>query len=229
MADRRRGAPPDPPEEDPHAEIGWTGQDVEEEFPELRLLFIAVSARALRRSPRVVRQQLRDLAGRFRGSSAINVRQAPVPGAYRIFFRHIGLDPDATRTPIEEAILERMLRGDFPSRNLLADARKIALVETGVAVWAIDADTVDGPLGIRLAVEGDRLGRASDAPSAPEGRLVIADAAGPLALLFGDPPAPHEVTSRTEHLLLFSIQVAGVPTIFVEEALHECAQLVHER
>ncbi len=76
-----------------------------------------------------------------------------------MFFRHIGLDPDVVRTPIEAAVLERMMRGGFLSGGLLDDVLLIALLDTGVPVWALDADSVDGPLGIRASREGERLGR----------------------------------------------------------------------
>ena len=41
------------------------------------------------------------------------MRSRPVPHAYRVFFRHIGLDPDATRTPVEAAAMDRLLRGRY--------------------------------------------------------------------------------------------------------------------
>ena len=83
--------------------------------------------------------RLRELSNRFRGAQAVAIRREPVPAAYRVFFRHIGLDPDVVRTPIEAAVLERMLRGGFLSGGLLEDMLLIALVDTGVPVWALDA------------------------------------------------------------------------------------------
>ena len=38
------------------------------------------------------------------------MRQEPVPWAYRVFFRQVGIDPDERRTPIEEIALERLQR-----------------------------------------------------------------------------------------------------------------------
>ncbi len=114
------------------------------------------------------------------------VRREPVPSAYRVFFRHIGLDPEVQRTPIEAAVLERMTKGGFLSGGLLEDALLIALIDTRVPVAALDAEHVDGPLGIRASVEGERLGRRPDAAALPAGRLVVADASSPLAVLFGE-------------------------------------------
>ena len=110
------------------------------------------------------------------------LRREPVPAAYRVFFRHIGLDPDVERTPIEAAVLERMLRGGFPTGGLLEDVLLIALLDTGVPVWALDADSLDGPLGIRPSLEGEPLGRSPSAPPLPPGSLVVADASAALAV-----------------------------------------------
>jgi hypothetical protein len=133
------------------------------------------------------------------------------------------------RTPIEAAALERMLRGGFLSGGLLADVLLIALVDTGVPVWALDADSVDGPLGIRSSREGERLGRSADAPELPAGRLVIADAAGAVAILFGELAPGHQPGAGTSRLALFAIQVAGVPTLYVEEALWTCRMALGAR
>jgi DNA/RNA-binding domain of Phe-tRNA-synthetase-like protein len=152
----------------------------------------------------------------------VAVRREPVPAAYRVFFRHIGLDPDVVRTPIEEAALERMLHGGFLSGGLLEDILLIALVDTGVPVWALDSEAVDGPLGIRSSSEGEPLGRSSGAPLLPTGRLVVADASTALAVLFGELAPGHEVSAGTSGLTLFAIQVSGVPSLYVEEALWTC-------
>ena len=93
------------------------------------------------------------------------LRQRPIPWAYRVFFRHIGLDPDQTPTPIEQLALDRMHDGRFKSRNRLDDALTIAMVEVGVALLAFDADRVEGPagpaaLGRGRAVRGPRLAAA---------------------------------------------------------------------
>ncbi len=89
-------------------------------------------------SPPDIQHRLRERSSRFRGARAVSIRREPVPAAYRVFFRHIGLDPDVERTPIETAVLERMLRGGFPTGGLLADVLLIALIDTGVPVWALD-------------------------------------------------------------------------------------------
>jgi DNA/RNA-binding domain of Phe-tRNA-synthetase-like protein len=206
---------------------GPVADEVRAEFPELRLVSLSVEAVPRPSSP-WVKHRLRGLSDRFRGAHAVTMRQAPIPWAYRVFFRHIGLDPDADRTPGEAAALERLLRGAFKSQNLVDDALTISLVETGVPIWALDAAAVDGPLGLRTAREGERLGRAEGAPPVPAGRLVVADESSPLAVLFGELAPGHGVTPTTRRMTLFSVQVAGVPRIHVEESLFTCVDLLRD-
>ncbi|HEY2282733.1 MAG TPA: hypothetical protein VGH60_04185 [Solirubrobacteraceae bacterium] len=203
--------------------IGWRAPELEEELPQLRIVVsearLPAAGAARRGSPRGVERRLSDLSNRYRGARAVGVRREPVPSAYRVFYRQIGLDPEVARTPIEEAVLERMLRGGFLSEGLLQDVLLIALVDTGVPVWALDARAVHGELGVRLSREGEPLGRASDAWSLPAGRLVVADEAVALGLLFGELAGDCEVGARTRDLTLFAVQVAGVPMLYLEEAL----------
>jgi hypothetical protein len=211
---------------------GWCDREVQQELPGLGLMSAIVEVKLggslTGDSSRVVLQRLRELSNRWRGARAVNVRQEPVPAAYRVFFRHIGLDPDVTRTPIEAAVLERMLDGGFLSGGLLADILTIALIDTAVPVWALDCETVSGPLGIRLSRARERLGRSANGPSLQAGRLVVADADSPLAILFGEPAPGHEPGARTRKLMLFAVQVAGVPALHVEETLWACRSALTE-
>lgn len=212
---------------------GWCAAEVERELPGLRLL--ACEVEAGRRvpltgdSPPDIEARMRELSDRVRGPRAIGVRREPVPSAYRVFFRQIGMDPDLQRTPIEEAMLERMVRGGFLSGGLLDDVLLIALMDTGVPVWALDAGNLDGALGIRTAGDGEPLGRSTGAPLLPEGRLVVADATSPVAVLFGEVAASHRVRDRTPRIALFAIQVPGVPDLYAEEALWSAATALRAR
>ncbi|MCW3063818.1 MAG: hypothetical protein JWN32_990 [Solirubrobacterales bacterium] len=207
---------------------GWVATELAEEFPRLGVVWMTVEARP-GKTPPGVRQRLRDLSSRFRGGTAVAMRQDPVPWAYRVFFRHIGLDPDVNRTPVEQAAVDRLIAGEFRSRNLVDDALTIAVVETGVPVWALDADTIEEPLGIRTTVAGERLGRGVEATPVASGRLAVADPAGPLALLFDEVADAHGVRSETTRMTLFAVRVSGVPSIHVEEALWTCASVLAAR
>jgi DNA/RNA-binding domain of Phe-tRNA-synthetase-like protein len=223
--------PPAPGEQEPV--LGWRAREIEEELPELRLL--SCEAQVLRSqgltasSPRDIRARLSGLSNQFRGARAIGVRREPVPAAYRVFFRQIGLDPDVVHTPIEAAVRERMMRGGFLPGGLLDDVLLIALLDTGIAVWALASDAVRGPLGIRTSIEGERLGSPSDAPPLPPGRLVIADASSAVAILFGELAPGHRPVAGTGRLTLFAVAVPGVPGLYAEEALWSCRNALEQR
>lgn len=206
------------------AASGFVEAELSAELPGLRLHWVTVDRPPRGISPALV-QRLKDLSNRYRGASVIAMRTQPIPHAYRAFFRQIGLDPDVDRIPSEEAAVARLLRGQFQSRGALDDALLIALVETGVPVWALDADLVDpGGLGIRVSVARDRLGSSGDAYPVAPARLVVADARCIHALLFGDVAPGHGVTTATKRIELFSVGVDGVPAIHIEEALWVCAE-----
>lgn len=169
------------------------------------------------RSPEPVRQRLRDLSDRFYGAHAIHLREQPVPWAYRVFFRNIGLDPDQTRTPVEQLALDRLQHGSFRSRGLPDDALVIATVETGVALMALDAECLSGGVAVRTSQPGESLGKGRARLEA--GTLVLADAGGPVAVLFGEAAEVAAVTKGTRRLALVAILVEGVPEPTVEEAL----------
>lgn len=191
------------------------------EFPGLALRWVTVP-RGSGRSTRGAKQRLRLLSDRFAGPQAIELRRRPIPWAYRVFYRHIGLDPDEQPTPVEALALERMLKGGFLSANLLDDALTIAIIESGVALRAYDADQLSGALTIRSTLPGERLeGRPGDLPA---GTLVIADEARPVSLLFGAVASGRGVGRRTKRTVIAAVSVAGVPEIAIEEALWLAAE-----
>jgi len=208
---------------------GFVAPELADEFPGLRLDWVTLPGGLGRSTPAVARQ-LRALSNRYRGASVVAMRTQPVPHAYRAFFRQIGLDPDTERIPSEQMALERLLAGGFRPRERVSDALALALIETGVPVWAIDAARVDaGGLGIRLSAAGDRLGAGEAAPGLEPGRLVVADRTHVHALLFGALAPGHSVSSGSERITLFSVGVDGVPAIHVEEALWICLEALGSR
>ncbi len=203
---------------------GFVAPDVLAELPGLRLDWVTATA-SLRPSPSAVKQRLRLLSNRYRGASVVAMRTHAIPHAYRAFYRQVGLDPDATRVPSEDVAVTRLLHGGFRSRNLIEDALLIALIETGVPVWALDADRVEASgLGIRTSVAGDRLGSGEEAPTLAPGRLVVADVRHVHGILFGELASEHQVGGATARVALFSVGVQGVPAIHIEEALWLCVE-----
>lgn len=207
---------------------GWIDAELAAEFPELRLATVGVAC-VPAASPLGLRQQLRHLSDRINGARAIRLRRDPVPSAYRVFFRLVGLDPDATLVGVEQAALDRLLSGDYRSAGLVDDALLLALVETGVPVYAIDEATLSGPLGVRPARAGERLGQGPYDPDLVPGRLMLADAERPVGVLLGPVAPEHRVTGASRSLRLVAVGVAGVPRIHVEEALFGCAEALRRQ
>jgi DNA/RNA-binding domain of Phe-tRNA-synthetase-like protein len=206
---------------EPATERGGVEPGLAAEFPGLMIAWVTLE-RGSGRSTRGAKQRLRLLSDRFAGPQAIELRRKPIPWAYRVFYRHIGLDPDEQPTPVEALALERMLKGGFRADNLLDDALTIAIIESGVALRAYDADRLEGQLAIWTSLAGEELeGRPGELPP---GTLVIADGRRPVSLLFGATGAGRGVTRGTKRTTIAAIGVAGVPDIAIEEALWIAAE-----
>ena len=185
--------------DEPEIRPGLVADDVAAEHPGLWLAWTEVDA-APAPTPRELRDRLRRMADRMTGADAVVMRQREVPHAHRVFFRHIGLDPDIVRTPVEALVLRRMTEGGLRPQGLIADALNVAVLETGVGVWAFD-----GLVGAPRIEQVD-------------GRLVLADENGRLCTLFGE--LERCVPGReTRHVSLVAIAVPGVADLYVEEAL----------
>jgi DNA/RNA-binding domain of Phe-tRNA-synthetase-like protein len=201
---------------------GWVEPELAEEFPELSLVHAQLDVRPTG-SPREVKQRLRMLADRYTGGKVVHMRQDPVPWAYRVFSRQVGIDPDHDRTPVEAVALRRLKQGGLQSENLVDDALTIAIAETGVPLIALDADRVGGELGLRLAASGETLaGRPLSSR-----QIVFADRARPVALVLGEVSEDAGVTPETERMVLCALGVKGVPRISVEEALWSAAETLY--
>jgi hypothetical protein len=192
---------------DPVIRAGAVEPAIASELPGvgIALCTVGLSGDPLRRSPPELRARLRALSDRHRGAQAIALRSRAIPHAYRVLFRHLGLEPDVRRIPVEELVVGRLLAGAFESRGLLADALATATIETEVGVWA-----VPGERDLRLALQ--------------DGRVVVADERGHVAELFA--PPGERVGRATRALTLYAILADGVPDLVVEEALWTAAELI---
>jgi DNA/RNA-binding domain of Phe-tRNA-synthetase-like protein len=209
--------------DDPELTRGYVDATLRAEFPDLGLVYTEVPVHP-RRSPPEVRERLRTASDRFTGAKAVTLRQQPIPWAYRVFFRHVGIDPDERRTPIEAIALERMRAGGFQSRNVVDDALLLATLETGVPVLAFDAAAVDGELGLRVSPGGESLGELP----LSSGQVVVADGVRALAVLFGETAEGCGVQPSSRRMLLAGVRVKGVPEVSIEEALWVAAETVSD-
>lgn len=182
------------------------------ELPGLALWELTAPADLRRGRDTAVRDRLRELAGRITGGVAIEARQDEIVHAYRVCFRHVGLDPDEERTPYEAALLERLRHGGFPSRGVLTDALLLALLDTKVAVVAFDDAHLAGGLRVTVGEEA--------------GSIVVADDVQPVAPLFGTPLAGLAAGRETEMARLAAVTPNGVPAIAAWEALDRVADLI---
>jgi DNA/RNA-binding domain of Phe-tRNA-synthetase-like protein len=189
--------------DEPVVRRGAVASELAAEHPGLWLEWTEVDA-ALGPSPPELRARLRGLADRMHGAQAVALRTREVPHAYRVFFRHVGLDPDLQRTPVEAVALRRMMEGGLHSRGLVEDALTVAVLETGVAITAFDAAGLAGELHLRRDHDDT---------------IVIADDEGRVALLFHTPAARAALTRETRRVALVAVAVPNVAQIFVEEAL----------
>jgi DNA/RNA-binding domain of Phe-tRNA-synthetase-like protein len=185
--------------DEPVIRRGLVAPGVADEHPGLWLAWTELAA-APGPTPRELRERLRRMADRMHGAEAIAMRRRDVPHAHRVFFRHIGLDPDVVRTPVEALVLRRMTEGGLRPQGLIADALTVAVLETGVGVWAFD-----GLVGAPRIEQSDE-------------RLVLADENGRLAVLFGEPERA-VVSKATQRVALVAVGVPGVADVYVHEAL----------
>jgi DNA/RNA-binding domain of Phe-tRNA-synthetase-like protein len=189
--------------DEPLVRRGEVSPALADEHPGLWLAWTEVDATP-GPTPRELAARLRGLADRIGGAQAIALRTRDVPHAHRVFFRHVGLDPDVVRTPVEAVMLRRLEEGTLHPRGLVDDALTVAVLETGVGVIAFDAALVAGSPCLREEA----------------GTLVLADDEGPLTVLFSAaPPGRAAVTRDTRRIALVAVAVPGVPDLFVEEAL----------
>ena len=202
---------------------GWVEAELAAEFPELRLVHASLAARP-GRSPRELKERLRRLADRYTGAKVIHMRQDAVPWAYRVFSRQVGIDPDDDRTPVEAIALERLRHGGLKSENLVDDALTVAIAETGVPVLALDAQRIEGELGLRSSRPGEALGELRPLLRS---EIVVADDAGPVAIVLGEVSPDAGVTKACRQMTLCALQVKGVPRISVEEALWTAAEWLY--
>ena len=214
---------PAPPPSGP--DRGRVDPDLLAEYgPDLELWH--ATARVSSRATAEGRARLARLSDDYRAADVVRVHgRGATAEAYRVFARQVGLDPDRAPLPPDAAARAAVVAGRLASRGPVSDVLLAVAVTSGVGVLALDARTVDGPPGLRPAEPGERLGRGRRAPAVAPGTIVVADAAGPVSVLFADPPRAHDgVRART--VLLVAPAVPGVDPIAVSEAIWTAARFL---
>jgi DNA/RNA-binding domain of Phe-tRNA-synthetase-like protein len=195
--------------------------DLAAEFPGLRADWLICQCSDHSCDPGVG-ERLALLASRFNGRQALELRQQQVPAAYRSFFRQVGIDPEQQPTPIEQAVLGRLLSGGNLPQDRISDGLLLALLETSVPVVAFEAGVVAPPISIRGAEQGELVAGDEIEP----GALILADGQRPLCQLFSAPEPPFAPAAKSERLLLVAVVVPGVSEIASDEALNIAAAAI---
>lgn len=201
------------------ARSGWTAEGITEDFPGLGLVELpsAVDAGAADR----VARRMDDVSARITGERAATMQADVVPSAYRTLARQLGLDPDEDGTPLARLMRERIRWGKLPDRGLVGNALALAVLETGVPVFALPITEVGGNLGLMTAIDGEALPGAGE--PLPAGTVVVSDLSRPLALALL--PSPLLPAAR-ESVVLYALRAPGVSDLVVEEALWVAAGLL---
>lgn len=199
------------------ARPGWVDPALAEEFPGLAVAVLECEGPAA--ADPGVSERLAALAGRVRGRSALEMRREPVPAAYRAFYRQVGIDPDVDPTPVEAAVGRRLFDGGIKPPGPLAGALELAVLETGVPVYAFDGGDLSGPPGIGTGSPGEEVLDPDGARRGVGGKLVLADVDGPLCRLFESPAGRGAPGDRSARLVLAAVGVPGVAEMYLDESL----------
>jgi len=202
---------------------GWVAPELAGELPGLAVYWLTVDARP-GRTPRAVRERMRQLAGRITGAGVVQSRQDTVPWSYRVLWRRLGVDPDVDRTPVEALMVQRLEHGGLPSRGMPDDAIVVATLETGVPIVVADAAKLSGSPGLRPAAAGETLDGPERALRA--GEVVYADEQAPLARLDGQVAVDRAVGDDTAGMVVCALAAAAVSRIEIDEALWIAADML---
>ncbi|MHC1561057.1 hypothetical protein ACR9E3_19015 [Actinomycetospora sp. C-140] len=197
------------------------------EYGDLGLWWVAVEVG--RRAAQEGRARLHRLSDDYRPREALTPGGRPAThDAARAFARQVGLDPDVTLLRPDAAARGAAMAGRLVPAGAVADALLAVAVSSGVTVTAVDAAGVDGPPGLRTAVEGELLGRRRRARAVSPGTVVVADRDRVLAPLFADPPRDLD-PGRARRVLLWAVEVPGAPPLETEEAVWHAGRFLSGR
>jgi DNA/RNA-binding domain of Phe-tRNA-synthetase-like protein len=119
----------------------------------------------------------------------------------RTMYKRVGLDPTKTR-PSSEALLRRVRKGDtLPRINSMVDVCNWCSLEFQLPYGLYDASKIDGDVELRLGRAGESYAGIRKDEVHVEGRIALADAAGP----FGNPTSDSArtmVTTATTRAML---------------------------
>jgi DNA/RNA-binding domain of Phe-tRNA-synthetase-like protein len=133
--------------------------------------------------------------------AAIRTNPPAETTAVRTMYKRIGLDPTKTR-PSSEALLRRVRKGDtLPRINAMVDVCNWCSLEFQLPYGLYDASRIDGDVELRIGRTGEAYDGIRKDQVHVDGRMALADRAGP----FGNPTSDSArtmVTTDTTRALL---------------------------
>jgi DNA/RNA-binding domain of Phe-tRNA-synthetase-like protein len=156
-----------------------------------------------------------------------SVESADITAAVRTMYKRVGLDPTKTR-PSSEALLRRVRKGDaLPRINSLVDIINWSSVESQLPFGLYDLDQIRGGVTLRLGGAGEQYAGIRKDAVHVEGRLTLADDAGP----FGNPTSDSArtmVTPATTRALVVIFAPAPLSQAALDRALRLTETRINE-
>ena len=144
---------------------------------------------------------------------------ADITAAVRAMYKRVGIDPTKTR-PSSEALLRRVRKGDgLPRINRLGDIINWCSLESQLPFGLYDLDRIQGPITLRLGLDGEEYAGIRKDAVHVAGRLTLSDAVGP----FGNPTSDSArtmVTPASSRVLVVIFAPVEVPAIVADRAMN---------
>lgn len=152
---------------------------------------------------------------------------ADLTAAVRAMYRRFGVDPTKTR-PSSEALLRRVRKGDaLPRINNAVDVCNWCSLEFQLPYGLYDMARVSPPIVLRTGTPGESYAGIRKDDVHLEGRLVLADAAGP----FGNPTSDSArtmVTPAARSILAVIFAPASVPAARLAQIVDVTSERMRE-
>lgn len=133
--------------------------------------------------------------------AAVRINPPVETTSVRTMYKRVGIDPTKTR-PSSEALLRRVRKGDtLPRINSMVDVCNWCSFEFQLPYGLYDAAHIDGDVTLRIGREGESYPGIRKDDVHVEGRITLADSAGP----FGNPTSDSArtmVTTATTRAML---------------------------
>ncbi|QOJ79140.1 hypothetical protein IG193_01370 [Infirmifilum lucidum] len=171
--------------------------------------------------PKIIERAVSEVRNKYRIESLPSV---PEVRAYRDFYWRIGIDPTKTR-PSSEALVRRVLRGEYPRINALVDAGNVASIETLVPIGIYDLEKAAPPLLLTLSKGGEVFSPLGGREELlPPGLPILVDSRGLVMHLY--PHRDSRLTCVLPETRLALVVGGGVPGILRDRVVQAVRRVV---